>query len=103
MVQRSVSPLTYHDHVELGLEANKAMATQQNTITSTLDLFGDPSGYTAMSKAVGLTCGIATQILLDGFRPFRQPGVIAPYTREICDAMRVKIEAEGIRLVEKMF
>src|SRR5687767_2749805 len=38
-----------------------------------------------MSKAVGVTCGIATQMLLDGFPPLNRPGVLAPYTKEICD------------------
>jgi saccharopine dehydrogenase (NADP+, L-glutamate forming) len=55
-----------------------------------------------MSKAVGITCGIATQMLLDGFAPLNKPGVLAPYTREICDPLRAKVEAEGIKLVEKI-
>ena len=55
-----------------------------------------------MSKAVGITCGIATQMLLDGFGPLNQPGVLAPYTKEICDPLRAKVEAEGIKLVEKV-
>ncbi|KAF4971536.1 hypothetical protein FZEAL_9820 [Fusarium zealandicum] len=75
----------------------------QNTITSTLELFGDPEGYSGMSKAVGVTCGIATQMLLDGFAPLNKPGVFAPYTRDICDALRVEVEAEGIKLVDTTF
>lgn len=75
----------------------------QNTITSTLELFGEPNGYTAMSKGVGVTCGIAAQLILDGFAPLSQPGVLAPYSRELCDAIRAKVEAEGIKLVEEMF
>lgn len=54
-----------------------------------------------MSKSVGVTCGIATQLLLDGFEPLNKPGVLAPYTREICDAIRVRVEAEGIKLIER--
>lgn len=69
---------------------------------STLELFGDPNGYSGMSKAVGVTCGIATQLLLDGFPPMTKPGVLAPYTREICDPIRVKVEAEGIKLTERI-
>ncbi|RBR09410.1 hypothetical protein FVER53590_29422 [Fusarium verticillioides] len=72
----------------------------KNTITSTLELFGEPGGYSAMAKSVGLTCGIATQLLLDGEPAFNKPGVIAPYSREICDPIRVRVEAEGIKLVE---
>ncbi|KAK3292123.1 saccharopine dehydrogenase [Chaetomium fimeti] len=74
----------------------------EETITSTLELYGDPNGYSAMSKSVGVTCGIATQMLLDGFPPFQQPGVLAPYTEEICGPLRAKVEAEGIKLVEKV-
>jgi saccharopine dehydrogenase (NADP+, L-glutamate forming) len=55
-----------------------------------------------MSKSVGVTCGIATQMLLDGFAPLNQPGVLAPYKEEICRPLRAKVEAEGIRLVEKV-
>jgi saccharopine dehydrogenase (NADP+, L-glutamate forming) len=56
-----------------------------------------------MPKSVGITCGIAQQMLLDGFAPFKQPGVLAPYTEEICAPFRAKLEAEGIKLVDKFF
>ncbi|EKJ70702.1 hypothetical protein FPSE_09212 [Fusarium pseudograminearum CS3096] len=75
----------------------------KNTITSTLELFGEPNGYSAMSKSVGLTCGIATQLLLNGDPAFNKPGVLAPYSREICEPIRTRVEAEGIKLVEKIF
>jgi saccharopine dehydrogenase (NADP+, L-glutamate forming) len=55
-----------------------------------------------MSMGVGLTCGIATQLLLDGHRAFNKPGVLAPYSLEMCEPMRVRVEAEGIKLVEKV-
>ncbi|RSL48842.1 hypothetical protein CEP53_009406 [Fusarium sp. AF-6] len=73
----------------------------QNNITSTLELFGDPNGDSAMSKSVGVTCGIATQLLLDGHTPLNKRGILAPYSREICDLIRVKVEEEGISLVER--
>ncbi|KAL6412570.1 putative Saccharopine dehydrogenase [Ilyonectria robusta] len=47
-----------------------------------------------MAKSVGVTCGIATQLLLDGLPALNEPGVLAPYTREICDPIRVKLEEE---------
>lgn len=78
-----------------------AILTRQNTMTSTLELFGEADGYSAMSKSVGITCGIATQMLLDGFPPLNEPGVLAPYKKEICDPIRIKLENEGIKLVEK--
>ncbi|KAF5265206.1 hypothetical protein FOXYS1_3979 [Fusarium oxysporum] len=45
-------------------------------------------------------CGIAIQLLLDDEPASNKPGVIAPYSREICDPIRVRAEAEGIKLVE---
>lgn len=56
-----------------------------------------------MAKSVGIACGIATQMLLDCFKPFAAPGVLAPYSPEICDPLRAKVEAEGIKLVDKMY
>ncbi|RYP30965.1 hypothetical protein DL766_004616 [Monosporascus sp. MC13-8B] len=56
------------------------------TITSTMELLGDPSGYSAMSKHPAIA----------------KPGVVAPYTSEMCDALREKVEAEGIKLVERV-
>ncbi|KAK4455643.1 hypothetical protein QBC34DRAFT_420408 [Podospora aff. communis PSN243] len=55
----------------------------EETITSTLKLFGEPGGYSAMSKSVGVTFGTAIQMLLDGFGPMNQRGVVVKYTKEI--------------------
>ncbi|KAH7198719.1 saccharopine dehydrogenase [Fusarium flagelliforme] len=74
----------------------------KDTITSTLELFGGPGGYSAMAKGVGLTCGIATQLLLDGNPAFNKPGILAPYSRELCDPIRARVEDEGIKLVERV-
>lgn len=54
-----------------------------------------------MSKSVGVTCGIATQLLLDRHPAFDVPGVLAPYEKEICDPIRELVEREGINMVEK--
>ncbi|KAF9029242.1 spermine synthase [Hymenopellis radicata] len=70
-----------------------------DTFTSTLEAYGNPIGHSAMALTVGLTCGIATQLVLDGV--FNTPGVHAPYTNEICDPIREILESEGIGLVEK--
>ncbi|KAI9830160.1 MAG: hypothetical protein M1819_005837 [Sarea resinae] len=72
-----------------------------DTLTSTLELLGDPKGYSAMAKSVGVTCGIATQLLLDGNPAFNVPGIIAPYKKEVCEPIREALEGEGIKLVEK--
>ncbi|WYZ41467.1 hypothetical protein EsH8_V_000362 [Colletotrichum jinshuiense] len=74
---------------------------RRETITSTLELLGDPNGHSAMAKSVGVTCGIATQLLLDGEPALNVPGVLAPYTAEICNPIRKVLETEGIKLVEK--
>ncbi|EME80880.1 uncharacterized protein MYCFIDRAFT_54301 [Pseudocercospora fijiensis CIRAD86] len=71
------------------------------TRTSTLELFGDPKGYSGMSLSVGVTCGIATQLLLDGHPAFNTPGILAPYSDEICEPIRERIEQEGIKMIEK--
>ncbi|KAK1654179.1 saccharopine dehydrogenase [Colletotrichum phormii] len=73
----------------------------RETITSTLELFGEPGGYSAMARTVGVTCGIATQLLLDGEPALSVPGVLAPYTLEICDPIREILEKEGISMVQK--
>lgn len=54
-----------------------------------------------MSKSVGVTCGIATQLLLDGHPALNIPGIITPYEKEICDPIRKLLEREGIFMVER--
>ena len=71
-----------------------------DTLTSTLEAYGKPDGYSAMALTVGLPCGIATQLVLDGV--ISTPGVLAPYTKEICDPIRKILESEGLGLVEKV-
>lgn len=55
-----------------------------------------------MAKSVGVTCGIATQLILDGYKALNTPGVLAPYKKEICDPIRELVEKEGIKMVEKL-
>ena len=54
-----------------------------------------------MSLAVGVTCGIATQMLLDGHPALTKPGVLAPYAKEICDPIRALVENEGVKMLEQ--
>ncbi|KIJ48210.1 hypothetical protein M422DRAFT_248000 [Sphaerobolus stellatus SS14] len=72
----------------------------EQTITSTLEEYGDPTGHSAMALTVGVPCGITVQLILDGV--INIPGILAPYTKEICDPIREKLELEGIRMVEKV-
>ena len=53
-----------------------------------------------MAWTVGLPCGIAVQLVLDGV--IKTPGVLAPYTKEICDPIREVLEKEGCGMVEKV-
>lgn len=55
-----------------------------------------------MAKSVGVTCGIAAQLVLEGHEAFEEPGVVAPYRRDMCDPIRELLEKEGITLVEKI-
>lgn len=72
----------------------------QDILTSTLEAYGIPGGHSAMALTVGLPCGIATQLVLDGV--LNTPGVQAPYTKEICDPIRKILESEGVGMVEKV-
>ncbi|KAG8706312.1 hypothetical protein FRC09_002478 [Ceratobasidium sp. 395] len=71
-------------------------------ITSTLEAYGERGGYSAMARTVGVPCGIAVQLILDGEPALSKPGVHAPYTKEICDPLSEKLEAEGIGMVERV-
>ncbi|KAI9670789.1 MAG: hypothetical protein M1817_003900 [Caeruleum heppii] len=71
------------------------------TFTSTLELLGDPKRYSGMALSVGTTCGIAAQLLLNGHPALKKAGVLAPYTKEICDPIRALLEEEGVKMVER--
>ena len=74
----------------------------QDTLTATLEAYGDPAGHSAMARYVGVPCGIAVQLVLDGAGAFSTPGILAPYSKEICDPIREILEQEGMGLVEKV-
>jgi hypothetical protein len=68
-------------------------------LTSTLEQYGSPVGHSAMALTVGLPCGIASQLVLDGV--LKTPGIVVPYTKEVCEPIRVILESEGLGLIEK--
>jgi len=72
----------------------------QQIITSTLEAYGAPNGHSAMALTVGIPCGIATQLVLDGI--ISTPGILVPYTKEICNPIREQLEREGITMVERV-
>lgn len=73
---------------------------RQQISTSTLEKYGSPGGHSAMAITVGVPCGIATQLVLDGV--IDTPGVLVPYTRKICEPIRAVLESEGLGLVERV-
>ena len=54
-----------------------------------------------MARSVGTTCGVATQLLLDGEEALNRPGVLAPYEEGICRLIREGVEREGLGMVEE--
>ncbi|KAJ1909381.1 saccharopine dehydrogenase (NADP+, L-glutamate-forming), partial [Tieghemiomyces parasiticus] len=71
----------------------------KQTRTSTLLEYGEPNGVMAMAKTVGVPCGIATQLILDG--KITQTGVIAPMDPVINDPIMELLEKEGINVIEE--
>ena len=54
-----------------------------------------------MARSVGVTCGIATRLMLNGRYPaLCKAGVLAPYSEEICEPIRNLVRREGIDMVE---
>lgn len=72
----------------------------KETRTSTLVENGDPKGYSAMAKLVGVPCGVATLMVLDG--RISEKGILAPmdpkFNQPIMDELKSKY---GIFLTEK--
>ncbi|KAF8880288.1 saccharopine dehydrogenase [Infundibulicybe gibba] len=73
---------------------------KEDILTSTLEAYGSPNGHSAMALTVGVPCGIASQLVLDGV--LKTPGIIQPYSKEICDPIRAILESEGLGMVEKV-
>ncbi|OJJ02762.1 hypothetical protein ASPVEDRAFT_72565 [Aspergillus versicolor CBS 583.65] len=68
--------------------------------TSTLCEYGVPGGYSAMAKLVGIPCGVAVKLVLDG--TISQKGVLAPMSWDICEPIQKTLKADyGIEMIEK--
>ncbi|KAF4334265.1 saccharopine dehydrogenase [Fusarium beomiforme] len=76
----------------------------QNTWTSTLIEYGAPEGsggYSAMSKLVGVPCGVATKMVLDG--TITDKGVVAPVYPSLARTLMKQLKADyGIECKEKI-
>ncbi|KNG85713.1 saccharopine dehydrogenase [Aspergillus nomiae NRRL 13137] len=72
----------------------------KETRTSTMCEYGEIGGYSAMAKTVGVPCGVAVQLVLDG--TINKRGVIAPMTWDICAPLIKTLKEEyGIEMIEK--
>ncbi|TVY67403.1 Saccharopine dehydrogenase [NADP(+),L-glutamate-forming] [Lachnellula suecica] len=71
----------------------------KETRTSTLVEYGDPKGYSAMAKLVGVPCGVAVKQVLDG--TISEKGILAPMSSKINDPLMEELRKYGIFLVEK--
>ena len=72
----------------------------KETRTSTLVEYGDPKGYSAMAKLVGVPCAVACQMVLDG--RISQKGVLAPVTWDLAKPLLEELKSKyGIELIEK--
>lgn len=74
---------------------------EEKTLTSTLLDYGVPNGTTSMAKLVGMPCGVASRLLLEGNPALKKAGILAPYTFEIAEPIRQGLLAEGIALEER--
>ena len=72
----------------------------RETRTSTLCEYGDPKGYSAMAKLVGVPCAVAVKQVLSG--QLADKGILAPMSSRINDPLMKELkEKYGITMVEK--
>lgn len=72
---------------------------RQEVRTSTLIEYGDPKGYSAMARLVGIPCAVAAKNVLDG--SISETGILAPLKSEIVKPMIDELNKLGIGMVEK--
>ncbi len=72
---------------------------RREKIISTLIEYGEPDGFTAISKTVGLPAAIAVKLLMTGKLEVR--GCRIPINREIYTPVLNELEKEGIKFKEK--
>ncbi len=72
---------------------------RKETRTSTLVDYGDPNGYSAMAKLVGVPCAVACLMVLDG--RISKKGVLAPVSWDLAGPILEELrEKYGIELKE---
>jgi saccharopine dehydrogenase (NADP+, L-glutamate forming) len=72
---------------------------KKETRTSTLVEYGDPKGYSAMAKLVGVPCGVAVKQVLDG--TISEKGILAPMSSKLNDPLIKELKKYGIECIEK--
>ena len=73
---------------------------RRETRTSTMCEYGDPKGYSAMAKTVGVPCAVAVKQVLAG--KISEKGILAPMSWEICEPLMKELKDEyGITMIEK--
>lgn len=60
--------------------------------TSTLVKYGNTKGYSAMPKLVGVTCGVAVKMVLDG--TISEKDILAPMSMDICTPLIKTLKEE---------
>lgn len=74
-------------------------------LTSSLLDYGHPLGYSSMARLVGIPCGVATRLLLEGHQAIdlkaQGGGIWVPYTEQACRPLREELVKEGIALEER--
>ncbi|KAI7782073.1 saccharopine dehydrogenase [Diaporthe eres] len=73
---------------------------RKETRTSTLVEYGDPKGYSAMAKLVGVPCAVAVKQVLAG--TISEKGVLAPMKWSLCEPILNELKNKyGINMEEK--
>jgi alpha-aminoadipic semialdehyde synthase len=76
--------------------SSKSGAKQK--LTSTLIEYGNPTGYSAMAKTVGVPAAMATEMIILG--KVLQRGVVAPLEKSIYLPLLSNLQSEGIKFKE---
>ena len=71
----------------------------KQTRLSTLCEYGNPSGYSAMAKLVGVPCACAVKKIFDG--SISEKGVLAPMNSKINNPLMDELKKYGISMVEE--
>lgn len=86
---------------KFGVEwADKSTETRTSTLVAYGDPTGQPGGYSAMARLVGVPCAVAVKQVLRG--QFKGPGIYAPLTPEIAMPLLEELKKDyGIELIER--